>query len=46
MMIDFIKWNWKNLLAIVVCIAAALALNAHILRVTQGSYNMIEILFI
>lgn len=45
-MIDFIKWNWKNILIIAACIAAALALNAHILHVTQGSYNMIEILFV
>jgi hypothetical protein len=45
-MIDFIKWNWKNLLAIAVCIAAPVALNAHVLHVTHGHYNIITILFI
>ena len=45
-MLSFIKWNWKNLLAIVIAIAALLAINAHTLQMTQGCYNMIEILFI
>lgn len=41
-----IKWNWKNYLVIVACIAAVVALNAHVLHVTQGAYNLFEILFI
>ena len=45
-MIDFIKWNWKSLLAILLAIAALLAANAHVLKMTQGAYNMIEILFV
>jgi hypothetical protein len=45
-MINFIKWNWKNLFAIAIAIAAVVAMNAHILTVTQGCYNMITILFI
>ena len=45
-MIDFIKCNWKNLLGIVVCVAAGVVLNAHILHITQGHYNIIEFIFI
>ena len=45
-MINFIKWNWKNLLSILIAIAALLAANAHVLHVTKGCYNIIEILFV
>jgi hypothetical protein len=41
-----IKWNWKNYLVIAACIAAVVALNAHVLHVTRGAYNLFEILFI
>ena len=44
-MFNFIKWNWKNLLAIMFAIIALLAINAHVLQMTHGAYNMIEILF-
>jgi hypothetical protein len=45
-MINFIKWNWKQLLGIAACIAAVLALNAIILSATHGCYNLISILFV
>jgi hypothetical protein len=45
-MINFIKWNWKQMLDIAACIAALLALNAHILSVTHGCYNLISIMFV
>lgn len=45
-MIDFIKWNWAQLLAIVVCVGALIALNAFVLHYTQGAYNVIEFLFL
>lgn len=44
-MIDFIKWNWAQLLGIAGALALAAVLNAHILSVTQGHYNIITILF-
>jgi hypothetical protein len=45
-MINFIKWNWKNLIAIAACIAAGAALNAHVEHITQGAFNIITILFV
>lgn len=45
-MIDFIKWNWAQLLGITLALAGLIALNACVLHATHGCYNMITILFI
>jgi hypothetical protein len=44
-MINFIKCNRVQLLTIAACVVALVAMNAHVLNVTHGCYNLITILF-